>query len=54
MLKAANVEVSIEGVIEIVCPGTARRDSYILVVPSCDRVRAIRLLKENGFACFVE
>jgi hypothetical protein len=53
VLKAAKVDVSIECVTDIMCPGTVRRDGYILVVPSIDRARAIRVLKENGFSCYL-
>jgi len=54
VLKAAKVEVSIERVTDIMCPGTVRRDGYILVIPNTDRARAIRVLKANGFSRFVE
>jgi len=54
VLIAAKVEVSVERVTDIMFPGTVRRDGYILVVPSIDRARAIRVLIENGFSCFVE
>ena len=54
VLKAAKVEVSIERVTDIMCPGTVRRDGYALFVPSTDQVKAIRVLKENGFSRFVE
>jgi hypothetical protein len=54
VLTAARIDVSIEQVTDILCPGAARREGYILVVSSTDRARAIRLLKEKGFARFVE
>lgn len=54
VLKAAKVEVSIERVTDIICPGMVRRDGYMLFVSSTDRIRAIRVLKERGFSRFVE
>jgi hypothetical protein len=54
VLKAANVDVSLEPVTDILCPGAVRRHGYMLVVSSTDRARAIRVLKEQGFARFVE
>jgi len=54
VLKAAKVEVSIERVTDTICPGMVRRDGYLLFVPSTDRGRAIRVLKENGFSRSVE
>jgi hypothetical protein len=53
VLKAAKIDVSIEAVTDILCPGAVHRDGYILVVPSGDRARAIRVLKEKGFAHFI-
>jgi hypothetical protein len=53
-LTAAGVEVSIEPVTDILCPRAVRRDGYLLFVPNGDRARAIRILKEKGFARFFE
>jgi hypothetical protein len=54
VLKAAKIEVSIERITDIMCPGTIRRNGYTLVVSNTDRAKAIRVLKENGFSRFVE
>jgi hypothetical protein len=54
VLNAAKVDVSLEHVTDILCPGAVRREGYLLVVSSTDRVRAIRVLKAEGFAQFVE
>jgi len=54
VLRAAKVDVSIERVTDILCPGAVRRDGYMLFVPSIDRAKAIRVLKEKGFAHFIE
>jgi hypothetical protein len=50
VLKAAKVDISVEPVSDILCPGMVRRNGYILVVSSTDRARAIRVLKMNGFS----
>jgi hypothetical protein len=54
VLKAAKVDVPIERVTDILCPGAVRRDGYMLFVQSIDRARAIRVLKEKGFSRFVK
>jgi hypothetical protein len=52
VLTAARVEVSLEPVTDILCPGAVHREGYLLFVPSGDRARATRILKETGFARF--
>lgn len=54
VLRAAKVDVSVGRVTDILCPGEIRRKGYMLFVLSSDRERAIRVLKEKGFAQFVE
>jgi len=49
VLKAAKVDVSIESVTDILCPGMVRRNGYILVVSSTDLAIATRVLNANGF-----
>lgn len=50
VLRAAKVDVSLEPVTDILCPGMVRRDGHILVVLNTDRARAIRVLEANGFS----
>jgi hypothetical protein len=49
LLKGAQVDVSIERVTDVMCPGVVHRNGYMLVVPGIDRAKAMRILKENGF-----
>jgi len=54
VLRGAKIDVSVERVPDILCPGAVRRDGYALFVSSTDRARAIRVLNEKGFSRFIE
>ncbi len=53
-LRAARIEVTLEKVTCVICPGMVRRGGFILRVSTTDRDRAIRVLKENGISRLVE
>ena len=50
VLRAKKIDIEIEEVSFLLCPGAVRKRGWVLVAPGDEARQAVRLLKEAGYS----